>query len=884
MFDGGYAQKMNLGGSFPETTRTPDLTGQGNSSQFPTTYPSNNYQFLSSSRPQIEGNSGYPEMMSQTRPTATARGFPYGSSSTGEGIPPVPSMRMEESNQFTTTPMASTDMKHPSPSLPPSASAIQQQQQQQLLQRQQYLKNKMESASSMFEPSYQSHPEYPPNTFPTQNMAAASSRSPSIAPDVPNNPSPPSRNKTSTPSDVAENCNKFMVSLLSFMAKRGTPMKDYPSIDGYPINLMMLYALVMRTGGSRRVTDLKLWPKVAASLGFTNPKAVSLLYQNYNECLLPYEEAWTRAHQQKLRLENQPVSEDPRIPTPKQTSVPKATFNAQIPNQKNESPSLSGSSHTPANYKPSLSPTAVPQRSGSIPPNPPVNEKNKPFIVPEASTPLPSASDRPPVEPSVEPRTYNPMKIDLAGITAGFPLHLSTTHRIDESLLRLKMPSISDLGCINIHALSMSLLSTLPGEMTYALNVLLLLANDRQEAVHLAKCEEVLDALVDVGWNCLDVLTEKLASETSENIHVERPSYRYLLLECIQENSIQRNQPNQEYEGCGTYEKKNRQLIEQHLLAVCIILRNMSLAEETIMNFSRGSELFNFLLRLIRLLNRGEWCLLSSKRAMLDLHKDVLLFLSQVSHNIVLPNVESALQILHFILAFSPISKKYTKRKGLVTGDSQDLPLEIPTYTPFTHPYVGPSIAVYAKLMARDATNKLYFQTVFDRNPKLLNLTFLFLASVIPKFNRQCLKLCEKRLPLLQHAFLCLENTVSFLREPSQAVFWCNIGDGFFASLIRLLILLSGHPSLNPVFPPDVPTRTSTNPFRCVIQNGILCARKLYTLACSINATIVSFPKNETILAILLAPTTDRTFLKDLSTILDRDVGEQLSFNNRNFK
>ncbi|WBW72560.1 SWI/SNF complex subunit Sol1 [Schizosaccharomyces osmophilus] len=888
MFDGGYAQKMNFSGSDSGTTRTPDLYGQGNSGQFPS-YPSNNYQLSSSSRPQMEGNPGYSEMMLQTRPPATTQGFPYGSSGTTEGVPSVPSIHMGETNQFTSAPMASAGMKHASPSMPPMASSIQQQQHQQMLQRQLYLKSQMESANTTFEPSSQNNPEYPPNTFPNQSMGASSSRSPSMAPGVPNNSSPPNRNSNSNPSDVAENYNKFMVSLLSFMAKRGTPLKNYPSIDGSPINLMMLYALVMRTGGSRRVTSLKLWPKVAASLGITNPKTVPLLYQQYNNCLLPYEEAWARAHQQKLRLENQnqtqnenqtSYSEDPRILTSRQASVPKMASHVQIPNPKSETPSLNVPSYMTANYKPSPSPTAVPQRSGSIPLNPSGNEKSKPFAS-NVSTPLPSVSNRPPpAELSVESRIYNPIKIDLAGTTAGFPLHLSSAHRIDESLMHLKMPSISNLGCINIHALSMSLLSTLSGEMTYSLNVLLLLTNDRQEVVHLAKCEEVIDALVEVGWNCLDILTERLASESNQNLHNERPSYRHLLLECIQENNLQKIRPDSGAEACPTDERKSRELTEQHLLAVCIIFRNMSLVDETIMNRCHGSEFFSFLMRLIRLLNRGESYLLPSKRAMLDLHKDVLLLLSQVSHNIVLPNMESALQILHFILAFSPITKRYIKRNGLETEHSQKFPLDVPNYTPFTHPYVGPSIAVYAKLLARDTTNKIFFQTVFDRNPALLDLTFLFLASVIPKFNRQCLKLCEKRLPLLQHAFLCLENTVSFIREPSQAVFWCNIGDGFFASLIRLLILLSGHPSLNPVFPPDVPARTSTNPFRYIIQNGILCAKKLYHLACSINAPITSFPKGETILAILLAPTTDRTFLKDLSTILDKDLEEQLSFNN----
>lgn len=661
------------------------------------------------------------------------------------------------------------------------------------------------------------------------------------------------------------------------MEKRGTPIKSYPQINNTPINLMMLYALVMRAGGSRQVSAHNFWPKISASLGFPSPDAISLLIQYYNSYLLPYEEAWLAAQQQQKSLQQAKANHSANVQS-RPKNYPQKPVQT-TPEAVHANGSMHGSLHSK-----SPSPAFTANRFSPAAPTTVSSERNAPPYPSAPTRPTPptvqTSSSAAPVD-SAEPVAYQPIKKPIDPML-GYPLNVAATYRLDESLLRLQMPSIVDLGTVNIQALCMSLQSTLEKEITYAMNVLLILTNDQKWMFPLSECQDVVDALIDVATQCLDNLLSVLPNEDLMEIADKRPSYRQLLYNCCVEisqfsredfsNSLSENKTKDSINAIDVHNS------EQNLLAVFVIFRNLSHFEANQNVLVQNPDFFPLLIRVVKSLNFHATSLLRSSRNTLDLHKDVLIVLCQLSQNFILPNVDVARHVLLFILSFSPFNRKKSKT---ILNDT--LPTSIPSYTPATHPYAGPAINAYAKLLAKDANNKTNFQAIFDNNPKFLDSLFLLLASVVPKFNRHCLKICERRLPLLQQSFFCLAATVSYVKQSEQAANWCNIGEGFFVSMLRLLILLSGHPSLNP--PSRVASQyPTTNPFRYVIQSGISTVRRLLSLVEAGNISLSSFPKSETLLAVLLAPTTETSFLKEISNLLDRTGDSDASLENTDDK
>jgi len=94
------------------------------------------------------------------------------------------------------------------------------------------------------------------------------------------------------------NGNAFLRSLFDFMSKRGTPIREMPQIEGRQLNLISLYAMILRLGGSQKIAETGQWGQVAQGLGFVEGHggAMELAFKTY---LLPYE-VFVRQRQQQL--------------------------------------------------------------------------------------------------------------------------------------------------------------------------------------------------------------------------------------------------------------------------------------------------------------------------------------------------------------------------------------------------------------------------------------------------------------------------------------------------------------------------------------------------------------------------------------------------------
>ncbi len=64
------------------------------------------------------------------------------------------------------------------------------------------------------------------------------------------------------------NPEEFLRGLQAFMAARGRPVDLHPVICGRPLQLLRLYAAVVKSGGSQRISKMNQWAAVAQQFGF----------------------------------------------------------------------------------------------------------------------------------------------------------------------------------------------------------------------------------------------------------------------------------------------------------------------------------------------------------------------------------------------------------------------------------------------------------------------------------------------------------------------------------------------------------------------------------------------------------------------------------------
>ncbi|KAG4302700.1 hypothetical protein PCK1_001055 [Pneumocystis canis] len=128
--------------------------------------------------------------------------------------------------------------------------------------------------------------------------------------------------------------DSFMISLIEFMNKRGTPITTIPCVGEQPINLAALYIHVMRLGGSHKVTQTNSWPNIAQALGINMvlvPNGVQQLVECYKEYIAPYEEAWT--YSQQLLMQQQAFSTKANYELLQEQNNPKKNTDYHATNQ-----------------------------------------------------------------------------------------------------------------------------------------------------------------------------------------------------------------------------------------------------------------------------------------------------------------------------------------------------------------------------------------------------------------------------------------------------------------------------------------------------------------------------------------------------------------------
>lgn len=585
---------------------------------------------------------------------------------------------------------------------------------------------------------------------------------------------------------------EFIKGLQAFMAARGRQVELSPVICGRPLQLLQLYAAVVKNGGSQKISKMQQWGLLAQQFGFPQPQqgqAASEMQTYWMSNLAPYEAAWQMS-QQKQRMAAQAAIQNQMQ---NQMSPPRETQQHQDPgqpgHQRNQSDVMKMSAQLqngfiptgpqnqslPPQHRSSLSKQFDPSQMSSVSPQKPVKvEETKPIEAePERTMPV-----KKPIEDPFKPDAIPPSRYHG-------PINVEEMHPLGQHISELKpvAPAMRELGIIDIHALTMAIKSGLHGETRVALDTLVTLSTESQLQLSLVECDDLMETLVDCAQDQVDFLSEH-AAEVSDEMSLT--PYEDLIRLCrIEADSLQ------DFPDFGTVEYDLDRAADR-LICITTLIRNFSFYEANFAVLGQA-EILKLLSYVVRNLGTKE-LLLRSNRNTLDFMKDVIIYLSNLSTSLNLPGKEEALCILHFLLAFAP-----TPPPTAAVGDKVSFAM----YAPNIHKYMPSAVDSLAKLLARDEPNRTYYRAIFAADAtstppfELLTKTFGLAISPIPASSSHTRAIIEARKPFLLQGMLAAEILASLVPSSDQplARSWLESEDGFAVSLLRLVTLLSADKS-----------------------------------------------------------------------------------------
>lgn len=365
-----------------------------------------------------------------------------------------------------------------------------------------------------------------------------------------------------------------------------------------------------------------------------------------------------------------------------------------------------------------------------------------------------------------EETDYEPKRRDIEDFYGGYDI--KPLSKLGEQLNRLipDVPHVDEMGVIDIRALTLSLQSGIHAEVRFALDHLTVISVDGRVTLHLEKCDDLTDVLVDCGEDQLEILSEE-AAEVSDALDL--PAYEDVVRGCRSEAESLQDVP---AVGTTAYELDRA---SDRLIAVTQLLRNFSI-EEVNHRLLSSAPVIGFVSNAIRLLGTRN-LLLRNFRNVADFYKDIITFLSNVTGVLELSSRDDALHILQFILAFAP------QPPPSLSGD---VPLRFSPYTPLTHRLLPLAVDCLAKLLARQEPNRSLYSSIFTSSHaqssseatssyELLTSAFGLSISVLPERSKRLLtgqtevRMVEARKSVLTQGMLAADILASMVPAVSQS-------------------------------------------------------------------------------------------------------------------
>lgn len=431
-------------------------------------------------------------------------------------------------------------------------------------------------------------------------------------------------------------------------------------------------------------------------------------------------------------------------------------------------------------------PSASPIRKSSIE-GTPQPQSRTPSVVGRSVTSMPK-------KPSYQPKKRN---VETHG---GW--HLSELMRFGHAVeqLRPSIPSFQDLGIVDVHALTMSLRSGLPGEVSNALDTLTVLLNDTRIILSLNDCWDMLDALLEVAEDDCQILEEGFRIKKRRVSCSTKGETKKTLLDFEHYHDLVQSCTGLSEDLDELVQEKEKHSIElrlsaDRLLCVTAILRNLSFIEFN-HEVLGGEDVIRFLTRLLRGLHSSQSRpFLVTKRNSLELVKDIIALLSNVAHCIRFKDLEAAQMIYSFILSFTPEDRTMLDPEALI----------FPTFKPSRDGYLPPALDTLAKLLVVDHPNKEYFVTLlrattdkpegskFSRGDIFLTRAFGMAISVLPSNEpAQPFFAKEERMAVAEQGMMAATALVNMLPNDGElARYWLSSKDNFGARLVRTIFHLA---------------------------------------------------------------------------------------------
>ncbi|KAJ5793614.1 hypothetical protein N7457_000213 [Penicillium paradoxum] len=684
----------------------------------------------------------------------------------------------------------------------------------------------------------------------------------------------------------------FLRSLQKFMMSQNLPMDPNPTVAGRPINLVQLYATVMKMGGSKKITTTNMWPAVAHQLQFPQmqyPMAAQEIQAHHSRNLAPYEQAFINSQQKQMADHMQQQQQQQQ-----QGGIPRQTSHFQSPSVKPspgfeqaqaiaQSPQNNTPAHnnipgnaangfaTPTHARSQSRPAQAGHRPSisraSQPPAQPTETATGQLAAPSPSQSgkglTPVASQQQPGQPEQKPdqlvkrpigETFKPMV--LTGSRFHGPIVVDEMYQIGEDITRLKpdVPSFAELGIVDIHALTMALKSGIYAEIRVALDTLTTLSGEPSVQISLENCDDLVESLVDCAEDQADLLAEH-TSEESDTMRLR--SYDEVTRDCQSENTSLADVP-----PFGSLEYELDRAVDR-LICVTTILRNFSFSETNFpsLGIPPVAELFS---AVFRYMGTRKMFLRTSHNT-LDFMKDAVILLSNLAHVVQIPGKEEALSLLNFLLAFSP-EPEPTSPSGKVMFTAFNSSVD--RYTPA-------AVDGLAKMLARDDPNRTFFKAIFSGDgsalpqPELLTRAFGLAISCVP--DKKPMAVVDARKVFLMQGLLSADVLTTFA-DGTLAKAWLESVDGFAVHLLRLSCALCTEriPQIN--MRQRSQAEADAYAFSSIVNRGLGILRRLAEKskqvdnASPLNIPSGILPRKESLLGALLLPNIDGNVVRQLLT------------------
>lgn len=307
----------------------------------------------------------------------------------------------------------------------------------------------------------------------------------------------------SSPQQQKAAVEAFSRGLSDYFRQQAVNIPSFPPIGGKNIPPYFIYMAVKKLGGFTKISQNNSWQDVLRVLGLnTDPKSVEDISMLYTHFIEPYvqfciqqQQSSSSLHQVSLNNDLQEVSSNSSSSSIDNTNRNAQSVDTNSRQIEDSHGNLKGSAQSTEEIN------GLSQGTG-IAPN--VQAKQQ-LNQNETKLYNPELKPKPLLHLTSEKNKYVPKKrkIEFKG---GYDIQLLGRLGKDADKVIPEFPVLEELGVVNLHTITQSLKSSIPGEVRQALDKLALISSNPYYNIILRDCPGLADALGYIGLDLLKYL------------------------------------------------------------------------------------------------------------------------------------------------------------------------------------------------------------------------------------------------------------------------------------------------------------------------------------------------------------------------------------------